>query len=785
MFLSQHQEKNYRPKQDLAACCKSQSSFCIIAKSANGEPIGFIQYRFCWYKFEQKKAGQVQLTSYGVKSRAGEASVATVSEVVVFIHNLVVCGLGIDEGKSTKDSDLNSKEEPVLQENKETAKVLLTSLALEHASRSGVWYGMMESHSTLVPFFVKYFRMNRNCNLQESLGVTIRAETPLVCDLKKCSYRYAILLLEENYKQVKAAAIPTTRFPDVSERMIVNLADTTNAANNPTSDAHCFSNSNEESRTVQIRVVRKVNDEMSASDYDIPIDMHSTLGAEGIDNSTPIHPSKIDISADWRVLRSFPLPDKLQGKANVNGQSHSNDIPDNDFFMELKKKQNELIKLESSIEITSRKLLSDAHKERTAFEDEEQIAKRNHDKKIKEDYEAVLARRREAVLAWQNQQEQDMDAVCDVCFDGEVTPDNQIIFCDSCNVAVHQNCYGIEKVPSGNYFCHPCKFFEKDKEYLAAERRDGPRTAPGPLPIVCELCPKKQGAFVEVQMNKPTRKSHWVHTVCAKWHGMTYVDIEIKDKVEDLSLLKSYFKDLNAICYLCQSSIGATHPCREEGCKKHLHLTCARSVGTCSVQHGEGLEGIFKIEDLEHKPWTLACPEHSEVDPESVPEGSISAEQLVSLAKSYPPEPSPPKPFNKLNGKERIAYWSDKDNQADFFEKVMSSMTGARCAVCDLVVDALADESCRKCGVIFHRNCVYGNETQNQTGVCSACRYTDEYRTTDDYEIPKCHMCNQSGGFLLKSFAKPVSMKSWKKNSSRWRKSLFGENKFCHALCAM
>jgi len=42
------------------------------------------------------------------------------------------------------------------------------------------------------------------------------------------------------------------------------------------------------------------------------------------------------------------------------------------------------------------------------------------------------------LIAVEKERDQDMDAVCEICNDGEVTPDNQIIFCEACNVAVNQ-----------------------------------------------------------------------------------------------------------------------------------------------------------------------------------------------------------------------------------------------------------------------------------------------------------------------------------------------------------
>lgn len=35
--------------------------------------------------------------------------------------------------------------------------------------------------------------------------------------------------------------------------------------------------------------------------------------------------------------------------------------------------------------------------------------------------------------------EEDMEAVCAVCMSGEVGPARQIVFCEHCNVAVHQH----------------------------------------------------------------------------------------------------------------------------------------------------------------------------------------------------------------------------------------------------------------------------------------------------------------------------------------------------------
>lgn len=34
--------------------------------------------------------------------------------------------------------------------------------------------------------------------------------------------------------------------------------------------------------------------------------------------------------------------------------------------------------------------------------------------------------------------------------------DDEIIFCDGCNVGVHQSCYGLDSVPHDDWLCHAC-----------------------------------------------------------------------------------------------------------------------------------------------------------------------------------------------------------------------------------------------------------------------------------------------------------------------------------------
>eukprot|EP00804_Cyclotella_cryptica_P022786 CCRYP_005004-RB/>CCRYP_005004-RB protein AED:0.04 eAED:0.04 QI:4606/0.92/0.93/1/0.35/0.26/15/2034/1703 len=663
-------------KQDLATCLRTPGNFCIIAESANHVPLAFVQYRFCWYKVEEKKAGSNQMTSYGVKSLAGEA-VDKISELVFVIDNVVyIDSFEADRIDDTTNAEANAN--PISQADVETSRILLVSLSLIHAWSHNIWYGMMESPSPLVPFYVKYFRMitvGKHKTGHDSDASTL---VPLVCDLKKCSFRYAIHLREESLKSSQLAQSSNAAQSSVIQRMMVHISDTFDVSKSlqkstvgGSTVASTFSNASSKSQAKQIQI--RIPTSQANESYPEIMSVSTVDGQEMI---SKIDIASLEVSASWTVFKLF-------SRIGEEPKPETTHCVKEDFFLaELMKKQKELQTLETSIEDTSRHLLSEAYKDCLDFQLGDRKHKREREKKLLKDFEAVKQRLHEADLAWQAQLEQDMDAVCDVCWDGEVTPENQIIFCDSCNVAVHQGCYGIDKVPSGNYFCHPCIYYGKNNEFLAAERREGPRSAPTRTPIVCELCPRRQGAFVQtVTAADSLRKPRWVHVGCAKWQGVHYVDIELKDKIEDLTELKQTYQNLGHSCALCKSNIGALHQCRAEGCKKWLHLTCARCVGTCSVQHGENCEGPYAADSIPFPVWSLACIEHSEVDPESIRKNSVSVEQLRAIAKSYPPEPVPPKPFYKMNAKERREYWAESDNLATFFENVMSNKFGAQCNV--------------------------------------------------------------------------------------------------------
>ncbi|KAI7905371.1 uncharacterized protein BX663DRAFT_499491 [Cokeromyces recurvatus] len=149
------------------------------------------------------------------------------------------------------------------------------------------------------------------------------------------------------------------------------------------------------------------------------------------------------------------------------------------------------------------------------------------------------------------------DSKCAVCDDGECENSNAIVFCDGCNLAVHQDCYGIPYIPEGQWLCRKCMISPEN-------------------PVSCIFCPFEGGAF------KQTTTNQWAHLLCAIWiPEVTLSNSVYMEPIDNIALIpKSRWK---LTCYICRRRRhhSACIQCDNKHCFVAFHVTCARWARLC------------------------------------------------------------------------------------------------------------------------------------------------------------------------------------------------------------
>ncbi|GMR47529.1 hypothetical protein PMAYCL1PPCAC_17724, partial [Pristionchus mayeri] len=160
-----------------------------------------------------------------------------------------------------------------------------------------------------------------------------------------------------------------------------------------------------------------------------------------------------------------------------------------------------------------------------------------------------------------------LDDDCCICGNGDVENTNQIIYCDMCNIAVHQECYGVPYIPDGQWLCRKCKMSPSE-------------------PVKCELCPLRDGAF------KPTAEGKWAHVACAIWlNEVHFANTTFLEPIE--GVLNSLRRRQKLRCLVCRVKMGACLQCSKGSCVKSFHVTCAMQAK---------LQMLIKTEDDDKLP---------------------------------------------------------------------------------------------------------------------------------------------------------------------------------------
>uniref|UniRef100_A0A3Q3LVZ8 Jade family PHD finger 3 n=1 Tax=Mastacembelus armatus TaxID=205130 RepID=A0A3Q3LVZ8_9TELE len=188
--------------------------------------------------------------------------------------------------------------------------------------------------------------------------------------------------------------------------------------------------------------------------------------------------------------------------------------------------------------------------------------------------------------------EYDEDVICDVCRSPDSEEGNDMVFCDKCNICVHQACYGIVKVPIGNWLCRTC--------VLGIDPQ-------------CLLCPQKGGAM------KATRAgTKWAHVSCALW--IPEVSIACPERMEPITKVSHIPPSRwSLICSLCKLKTGACIQCSVKNCTTPFHVTCA-------FEHNLEMKTI--LDEGDEVKFKSYCLKHSK---------SKAGEAGLSPARSKPP----------------------------------------------------------------------------------------------------------------------------------------------------
>ena len=173
---------------------------------------------------------------------------------------------------------------------------------------------------------------------------------------------------------------------------------------------------------------------------------------------------------------------------------------------------------------------------------------------------------------------------CTVCFGNTSVSEDLIVYCEECNIGVHQSCYGIETVPTGEWKCERC---------LEKKNRADTR---------CVVCGRVGGAM------KPMKQSdQWAHLLCCWWDP----DMRVDDTATmgPIAFVRKPSDLRKSTCELCGRSEGYCISCNYFGCGRPIHAVCARQFGYLSLDMDAGIvsqqafcdrhrETRFRIKDI-------------------------------------------------------------------------------------------------------------------------------------------------------------------------------------------
>lgn len=200
--------------------------------------------------------------------------------------------------------------------------------------------------------------------------------------------------------------------------------------------------------------------------------------------------------------------------------------------------------------------------------------------------------------------ERSADQTCAVCGGGDSDNSNAIVFCDGCDIAVHQECYGIVFIPEGQWLCRRC---------LVSKNRK----------VSCLFCASHTGAF------KQTDTGSWAHVLCGLWIPELYfANLHYMEPIEGTeNISKSRWK---LLCSICKQRMGACIQCTNRNCFVAFHVTCAKRAGLYMDFGGASISEVASNQLQPSHVLSCFCEKHSPPDWPSPKEGILKVRRYFA-----------------------------------------------------------------------------------------------------------------------------------------------------------
>ncbi|CAH2063183.1 unnamed protein product [Thlaspi arvense] len=190
---------------------------------------------------------------------------------------------------------------------------------------------------------------------------------------------------------------------------------------------------------------------------------------------------------------------------------------------------------------------------------------------------------------------------CAVCRWVEDWEENKMIICNRCQVAVHQECYGVSKAQDlTSWVCRACETPDMERE--------------------CCLCPVKGGAL------KPSDvEGLWVHVTCA-WFRPEVGFLNHENMEPAVGLFKIPANSFLKVCRICKQTHGSCVQCCR--CATHFHAMCASRAGYIMELHCLEKGGVQRTRK------SIYCAFHRKPNPNSnvvvhTPSGVFGSRNLL------------------------------------------------------------------------------------------------------------------------------------------------------------